>query len=385
MGYIKRCALLVLITVSTTAIAGDYEDGVKYENAGLHAKAALSFYSGARAGDARAIRELARAYYDGRGVEQNKEASERLMHLAAERGDKEAQVLYGSMCLSHTGYTCAVDGSNADVGYSWFLIAGEDTIKKMGFDGEDMARAVNRDLEYESAMLNIDAQLAAQKRADAWKAKHESPADAVASGVPASTTPELSTDEISQLDRLVDTTNIKARVKQEEAALAVKEEQKRHANDLRSGRVRISNIKDAWIAQGQISDLMELMASPLLKPNHAIYGARITLDAEERKGVVRARWDLDSVESILESPLQEASQETYAQGAKRISNIRVKYGGSVYYAQLNQSKKTIVMSKNLRMGQAVWVIGRYVGNRKFRRANGTQGTMPVLEVLYLSE
>lgn len=385
MGHIKRCALLLLITVSTTAIAGDYEDGVKYEKAGLNAKAALSFYSGARTGDARAIRELAWAYYQGRGVNENKETAERLMLFAAEHGDKDAQVFYGSMCLSKTGYTCAVDGSNADIGYSWFLIAGEDTVKKLGFDSEDMTRAMNEHLEYESALLNIDARLAGKKRADAWKASHESPASGAASGVPASTSSELSPEDITQLDSLVDTTDMKARVKQDEEALAAKEEQQRHADDLRSGRVKISNIKDAWIAQGQISDLMELMASPMLKPNHAIYGARITLDAEERKGVVRAKWDLDSTESILASPLQELSQGTVAQGAARISNIRMKYGGSVYYAQLNQSKKTIVMSDNLRMGQAVWVIGRYVGNRKFKRANGTQGTMPVLEVLYLSE
>lgn len=165
------------------------------------------------------------------------------------------------------------------------------------------------------------------------------------------------------------------------SAEAARQEQQQRAAKLRSGEVKIADIKDAWLAQNKVSNLMQLMASPLVKPNNAIYGARVVLDAEEGKGVLRAKWDSDTADSVLDSPLEEPNEASLTVGMMS----RSQYGGSVLYVQLNQSRKTVAFSDNMRFGQSVWVIGRYVGNRKFMRANRTEGTMPVLEVLYIGE
>lgn len=377
MRYLRMSWFVVFFIVSLNAVAGDYEEGIGFQKSGRNAKAVFSFMNGVDAGDTRAMQSLSQAYLLGKGVNPDKLMAFKLMRKAANLKDAAAQAYFGAMCVERIvePFSCNVIPNPEFVfenydreAYSWFLIAGDELVKKLKL--EDLRdKAASR--------LNNRERLEAEQRAQQFMSQ-QTPSQVANFG---------QREEQANFDQQYarDKEQVERSIVQEDKEIAKNNELLVYQKQLRTGTAKIVNIKDAWLAQENVADLMELMASPLLKPNNAIYGARLTLDAEERKSVLRAKWDMDSTESVLESPLQDLSQDTYAQGAMRISQIRQKYGGSVYYAQLNQSKKTVAFSDNMRIGQSVWVIGRYVENKKFKRVNRTEGTMPVLDVLYIGE
>lgn len=161
---------------------------------------------------------------------------------------------------------------------------------------------------------------------------------------------------------------------------------------LRGGAIKPADIKDAYLLlDGEINRLPQLMASPLLKPDNAIFGGRVTLDAEEKAKLLRARVDANSLQSIIDSPLQAVNEDTVNAGFFRqlqaaMTGNGMQHDGGRYYAQLKLNNKSVNFSENtMRIGSAVWVLGRYVSNRKYKTVSGTERTMPVLEVLYISE
>lgn len=172
--------------------------------------------------------------------------------------------------------------------------------------------------------------------------------------------------------------------KAKEDALKAKEEEKlARQQQLRSGAIKPESMKDVWLANDHISSLQEIMASTLLKVDNAVYGGRVTIEGEEHDGVLRVRFDSDSVfEVAYQTPWQEEVElgPKLALRAEALSR-----NGTRHYAQLNLSKKTISFIRNLRIGSAVWVVGRYKANRKYRLVNRTERTMPVLDVLYIGE
>jgi len=144
-------------------------------------------------------------------------------------------------------------------------------------------------------------------------------------------------------------------------------------------------MKDVWLANDKISDLMLLMAAPLIKPDNEIYGARIYLDADEGAGRLRVKWDGDSMDSVFATPLEEISQDNFIKGSMRISQLFAQYGNSIFYAELKRTSKTTLFLNNMRIGQSIWVVGRYKANKKYKLVNRTERTMPVLDVLYIGK
>jgi hypothetical protein len=125
---------------------------------------------------------------------------------------------------------------------------------------------------------------------------------------------------------------------------------------LRSGERKVSNIRDAAILH-EAKELGEIMGSPLIRPDQAVYGGRLVLDAEERTNLLRGRWGVVIF------------------GKRNVS-----------YAFLKMSDKTVLIDKpRLRIGGDIAVVGKYVGNQKYKTLAGEERTAPVLDVMYLSE
>lgn len=185
------------------------------------------------------------------------------------------------------------------------------------------------------------------------------------------------------------------RVKKWEAEVAQKEKAEidaRNAKEaeklarqqlLRSGAIKPESMEDVWLANEQILSLQEIMASTLLKADNAVYGGRVTIEGEEHDGVLRVRFDSDSVFEVAYQTPWQAEVELGPKLALRAEALS--RNGTRHYAQLNLSKKTISYIRNMRIGSVVWVVGRYKANRKYRLVNKTERTMPVLDVLYIGE
>ena len=92
----KIFAALVLM-ISATAWAGDYEDGLAAYNKGDFATAASLFKKAARSGDSYAQKDLSIMYLQGQGVEKNFIKAAYWSKLAAEKGLALAQNNLGSM------------------------------------------------------------------------------------------------------------------------------------------------------------------------------------------------------------------------------------------------------------------------------------------------
>lgn len=145
----------------------------------------------------------------------------------------------------------------------------------------------------------------------------------------------------------------KQELEQQELQKAKQEAEKQYQQLLRSGAVPVKNFQDAVLLHTPTSDLMNLMVSPLLKPDMSIHSGRVMLDAEDSDNLLRAKLNL----SLL--------------------------GGGIYYAHLRLTKKTVDFSSSMRIGATVNVMGRYVKNRKYTTIAGEEKTMPVFEVMYI--
>lgn len=150
-----------------------------------------------------------------------------------------------------------------------------------------------------------------------------------------------------------------ARQELEEKQRVKQEAEKQYQSQLKSGAVPVSNFQDAVLLHAPTASLTDLMASPLLKPDRGIYSGMVRLDAQDGDNLLRAKIDT----SLL---------------------FGGRFGGGIYYAHLRLTKKTVNFSpRNMRIGGAVNVLGRYVQNRKYTTIAGEEKTMPVFEVMYI--
>jgi TPR repeat protein len=90
-------ALVLVLALGGTAVAGQFEDGLAAYEREQYATAFRLFESLAYQGDIRAQRAVGRSYYDGKGVPQNFEAALTWFRAAAGRGSTEAQLYLGIM------------------------------------------------------------------------------------------------------------------------------------------------------------------------------------------------------------------------------------------------------------------------------------------------
>lgn len=130
--------------------------------------------------------------------------------------------------------------------------------------------------------------------------------------------------------------------------------------DIRSGKQKISNFTEALIFYFNDKTIKDhnmklIMLNPLLKPDNEIYHGRILLDYEEQEDFLRVK--------------------TIAYRA-----IPLKYG----YLIINE--KTVSFNKHpLKLEEEIVLIGRYVGNQKYKTVLDEERTAPMLEVLYLGD
>lgn len=173
-----------------------------------------------------------------------------------------------------------------------------------------------------------------------------------------------------------------------EAAIAL------HQQQLKAGLIRPQNMNDVWLLyktanRYEIKNLHSVMEGALLKPDNAIYGAQVAIDSEERSGIWLTKFEpgyFGTNPLIEDAALTEnIMRDVFASAFSGQNVLSARLNAAHYYAQLNLSRTTIEFAQNLQLGSGVWVVGRYIGNRKYRLTNGVVRTMPVLDVLYVGQ
>jgi hypothetical protein len=94
---------LVLMVCASLAIAGDFEDGMKFVLSKDYARAVKSFRKAANEGNPDAQFNLGVLYSRGHGVPQDHEQAAKWYRKAAEQGDAPAQSMLGYMYLKGQG------------------------------------------------------------------------------------------------------------------------------------------------------------------------------------------------------------------------------------------------------------------------------------------
>ena len=121
---------------------------------------------------------------------------------------------------------------------------------------------------------------------------------------------------------------------------------------LKSGAVKPESINDALLLYAQ-RGLEEIMVSPLLSPDSEIYVGAVLIDQQEREGLLRVR-------------MPGTSQPVYA--------------------WLRTGPKTVNYAPSLmRIGGGLIVVGRYIGNTKYRTVAREERTAPTIDVLYFGD
>jgi hypothetical protein len=119
-----------------------------------------------------------------------------------------------------------------------------------------------------------------------------------------------------------------------------------------SGEIKIQNMDDALLLYSSTETMFWVMESPLLNPDGKVYVGLMNLDAQENSNSLRGQKDMG--------------------------------GLGTYYAFFRTNNKTTFFHKEkLRIGGALKVIGRYIGNKKYQTIGGEEKTAPVLEVLLI--
>jgi hypothetical protein len=90
---------LVLLSTSSIALGGDFQDGVDAANKGTYKAAYKVFLELAKQGDARAQYNLGFMYYEGLGVSKDSKEAFKWFRLAAYQGYADAQFYLGMMYL----------------------------------------------------------------------------------------------------------------------------------------------------------------------------------------------------------------------------------------------------------------------------------------------
>ena len=408
MRYFKMIWFVVLMGMSFGSIAGNYEDALNYEKDHRFVRKMLAFE---------------KAAIEDNNVDAMVALGNNLMRLdnydrafpfiarAAYLGNAEAQAMVGMLCSREVRPCYYAYGSEIFYpwAYMWYVLAGDDATRNMKkwdaakvrdeligkMTADERAEGEKLALEFREfikakqvAVIGVSGVVATSGAAE-YRGTEYCPSSWKKYQQGYSLCDPFRSISYS-LENGVRGTEVRGvfktgALREEDVEFDNRKRKEAHLKDLREGVIPIADIKDAWLAQERIADLAEVMFSPLIKPDNKIYGAKLVLDSEGKGGTLRVRWDLDAFNSIWSSPLEDGTQEGMAKGAMRLSQLRAKYGGAVYYAELNKSSKTTVFSDNLRIGNSVWVIGRYVANKKYRKVNRTEGTMPVLDVLYIGE
>lgn len=130
-------------------------------------------------------------------------------------------------------------------------------------------------------------------------------------------------------------------------------------SQLQSRTSPVLNFNDAVLLHNP-KELLDVMKSPLLIPDKTIYGGNLILDSQDGE-----------------------------------NSLRVKYGGfnaplvgwvDIAYATIKITKRTINYSHSgLRIGGQIKVIGRYMKNTKYTTVSGEIKTMPLIELMYISD
>ncbi len=97
----KRLLAALVLVMSATSWAGDFENGLAAFNEGDYSKAELLLQSAAAQGDPRAMNVLASIFEEGLGVQKNYKEAISWYKLAADQGHAEAQFRLGD--LYHMG------------------------------------------------------------------------------------------------------------------------------------------------------------------------------------------------------------------------------------------------------------------------------------------
>lgn len=387
---------IMMVAVSFASIADDYEDAKNYEKDNRPARSILTYFKAAEADNVNALVYLGHFFRKANG--RDNEAF-RLFARAAYLGNADAKFFLGLFCGLQKG-PCE-DYKKETIlpwAYSWYLLAGEETLKSWNTGTKKRDELGNKMLASERA----EGERLALSFQEFMQARQPTPIVSSAEKWGVAECPEtwptrgqtgnvqwgnlcsefrpVSSSEFRDIKEIME-----YKIREEDLAFENKNRQDSHIKELQNGVVQPADIREAWQAQEVIADLTETMFSPLLKPDNKIYGARLVLDSEDKSGNLRVRWDMDSFDSFWSSPLEEKNQKSLERGVMRLSELRVKYGGTVVYAQLNRTAKATTFASNLRLGNYIWVIGRYVANKKYTKVNKTEGTMPVFEVLFIGE
>jgi len=145
-----------------------------------------------------------------------------------------------------------------------------------------------------------------------------------------------------------------AREVQQQNDQTAKEERQRK---LKTGAAKITSIDDAKLFYAPVKPLHEVMESPLLSPDGAIYSGNVVLDLQEKPGVIRGK--------IL---------------------YGYKQNPQTAYVLMQSTKATVNFSpESMRIDGGVQVLGRYIQNMQYETVTGTTKTAPVLEVLYFGK
>lgn len=138
--------------------------------------------------------------------------------------------------------------------------------------------------------------------------------------------------------------------KAEEVAAAPTVQRQR---DLKAGRIKISSFEDAVLALSP-QFLEDIMEQPLLTADSGNYAGAVVIDLPMEQNILR-------VKLLALNPAPK-------------------------YAMLRIGPKTVNWVRSgMRVGGTVLVIGRYVGNTRYRTVSGEERIAPVLEALYVGE
>ena len=119
-NLIKTFILMLMLSFSHAAIAGDYEDGVVAYGKGDFATALRLWTPLAEQGDAKAQYHLGRMYRDGNGVAQDYKTAVKWYTLAAEKGGASAQNNLGKLYENGQGVA-----QNYKIAVKWYTLSAE--------------------------------------------------------------------------------------------------------------------------------------------------------------------------------------------------------------------------------------------------------------------
>lgn len=120
-----RALLVILFAFPIAAVAGSYEDGLRFLDRKSYEEAATAFRAAAAQGNAAAERQLGFMYYRGRGVAQSNPQAVSWFEKAATHGDVESQVNLGQMY--ENGLSVAQDDVKSA---HWFRLAAEQSDRR---------------------------------------------------------------------------------------------------------------------------------------------------------------------------------------------------------------------------------------------------------------